>query len=79
MAEGTTIFNGLKFWLSRKIPSRSKFVDDIEVSNNSYGAYRANGIVEAWRHRCSSGEAGRYAHCGSFTERQPSAEQVSLS
>ena len=28
-----TLFNGTKFWLSQKVPSRTRFVEDIRVSD----------------------------------------------
>lgn len=30
-----TLFEGLKFWLSRKVPQRSKFIEEVQVQIKS--------------------------------------------
>lgn len=42
----STLFNGSKFWLSRKVPQRSRFIADIKVSNEA--TFEVHGYIPYW-------------------------------
>ncbi len=67
-----TLFQGRKFWLSQKVPQRSRFIADIKVRwHGSISLIPAciNNFIGQWRRSTSRGEACRRQDCRSREER----------
>ena len=47
-----SLFQGIKFWLSQRVPQRSRFINDIKVralQQQDYRARIANSLMGQWR------------------------------
>jgi hypothetical protein len=58
------LFAGMKFWLTVKLPARSRFVDLVTVNNILFDRHftfctETNWTIEQWRRKCPIRTTGR--------------------
>ena len=66
-----TLFQGKKFWLSQKVPQRSRFITDIKVLPRQLdiAIISTDFCAGQWRRCTAGGKVRRYQNCGSCKER----------
>ena len=55
-----SLFNGMKFWLSARVPMRGRFIEDIRVSSEqiALGILDMTALAGQWRTERATGDAG---------------------